>query len=201
MPEQLYSRDNIISRIKELYFEREDLRPSSASIRRLVGAAIRYFGSWRKAVESAGIDYSEILSWSKEERGKKMAKWTKESIIAKIKEIHQREEDLTAYSVMNKYLSLYNYARRKDFFGSWKKALEAAAINYYEVKKSSKTTPPGKGKKWLKSLVIQGLKDLKTQGIPVESRKQMMEKFPNLTRQLEKLFKGWNKVLEKIKEK
>ena len=57
-----WTKEKIISRIKELYDSGEDLSAgySYYAHSRLMNATVRNFGSWEKAIEAAGIDYDSI---------------------------------------------------------------------------------------------------------------------------------------------
>ncbi|MBW3622638.1 MAG: hypothetical protein KY468_04430, partial [Armatimonadetes bacterium] len=105
---------------------------------RLTSAAIRYFGSWRAAVEAAGIDYESVALVGRRRRSEKITKWTQESILEEICRLYRAGEDLTSTNVRRKHLSLYATARRKDHFGSWANALAEAGIDYATLKQQAK---------------------------------------------------------------
>lgn len=54
-----WDQERIVSRIREIHRQGGRLAHSQAPAR-LVGAALVYFGSWRQAIESAGLDYKSI---------------------------------------------------------------------------------------------------------------------------------------------
>jgi hypothetical protein len=59
---RIYERwdcERIVGRIREIHRQGGELAHSKAPAR-LVGAALVYFGSWRRAIESAGLDYKSI---------------------------------------------------------------------------------------------------------------------------------------------
>lgn len=59
---RIYERwdcDRIVSRIREIHRQGGKLAHSQAPSR-LVGAALVYFGSWRRAIETAGLDYESV---------------------------------------------------------------------------------------------------------------------------------------------
>jgi hypothetical protein len=105
---------------------------------RLTSAAIRYFGSWRAAVEASGIDYSEVAAIGRQRRAEKITKWTQERILEEIRRLRDIGEDLSSAVVRRKYLPLYATARRKEHFGSWARAVAAAGLDYNSVKQDAK---------------------------------------------------------------
>jgi len=105
---------------------------------KLTSAAIRYFGSWRAAVEAAGIDYSQVAALGRQKRAQKITKWTQERILEEIRRLYEAGEDLSSAVVRRKYLPLYATARRKEHFGSWAKAVTAAGVDYSRVKRGAK---------------------------------------------------------------
>lgn len=78
----------------------------------LYGAAVRHFGNWRNALESAGIDYKKVL------KRKPPGYWTEERVISEIKKIQQTKSNF----VRKKFPALYSAAIR--LFHSWGKAIE-----------------------------------------------------------------------------
>lgn len=89
----------------------------------LYGAAVRYFGSWKKAVEAAGFDYKVIC------KRRQPGSWSKDQIIQTIKDLKQMNSSF----VRKSNSALYNAALRN--FGSWKNAIEAAGLDYIQIKK------------------------------------------------------------------
>jgi hypothetical protein len=82
----------------------------------LVAAAIRYAGSWGKAVRLAGAKYSPRRSW------------TEESVLREIRARHRNELSLNATDVLTDDLRLAAAARR--YFGSWRAARTAAGARF-----------------------------------------------------------------------
>lgn len=90
---------------------------------RLYGAAVRCFGSWKKAVIAAGFDYPS------QSRRKLPGYWSKERVIEEILKLPEKN---SGYARKNA-AALYNAALRR--FESWKAALEAAGFDYQSVVK------------------------------------------------------------------
>ena len=81
----------------------------------LYGAALRYFGSWRSAVEAAGFDYLKIT------KRKPPGYWTKQRILAEIRALPNKRSSFAR----EKRRDLYSAAIR--FFLSWELAVEISS--------------------------------------------------------------------------
>jgi hypothetical protein len=70
-----WTKDEIVKAVKKLYAQGRDLSYNAMAARQqaLVSAAAYHFGSYRKAVERAGVDYAEVT---------RRPRWTKPKIIA-----------------------------------------------------------------------------------------------------------------------
>ena len=93
----------------------------------LVSAAAYHFGSYRAAIEAAGIDYAEIS---------RRPRWTKQSIIRLIKQARRAGEDLHWSAVTKRGDELGRAAfasLQKRLFGSWDRALHAAGLDADEI--------------------------------------------------------------------
>jgi len=91
----------------------------------LVRASERVFGTWGAAVDAAGFDYTSI---------RRYRKWTRDTIIARIRAWHAKGEDL-CWSHVSRTLdpalaAATLHARR---FSSWREALIAAGLQPDEI--------------------------------------------------------------------
>jgi hypothetical protein len=122
--------------------------------RSLVSAAAYHFGSFRNAVEAAGIDYLTVSS---------RPKWTKPAVIRVIKQARRDGKDLS-WSAVIKRKSLLRRAAyvavQKRLFGGWPRALEAAGVDA-----DSSSRYQG----WDKTLVVAELKQRSADGEPCNS--------------------------------
>jgi 5,10-methylene-tetrahydrofolate dehydrogenase/methenyl tetrahydrofolate cyclohydrolase len=115
-----WSKKKIVERILELKKAGKPLHVSAAEINYggLVGAATVYFGSWGKAIKSAGLDYTKI---------KRQKEWSKDEIVSEIKRMKREGLALsTTIPVRAKYRTLHAAAIR--YFGSWAAAMKAAKL-------------------------------------------------------------------------
>ena len=91
----------------------------------LLAAGIRYFGTWRTAIEAAGIPYDSV---------RKYRDWSKERIIETIQRLEKDGVDLSFRSMMlSKYAPMVYASIRPNHFGSWKDALTAAGLAPEEI--------------------------------------------------------------------
>jgi len=93
----------------------------------LLSAAAYHFGSYRKAVERAGIDYAEVT---------RRPRWTKQRIITLIKKGKRAGHDLHWSAVTKRRDELGRAAfasLQPRLFGRWDRALHAAGLDADEV--------------------------------------------------------------------
>ncbi|HOJ20542.1 MAG TPA: hypothetical protein PLY56_03330 [Armatimonadota bacterium] len=175
-----WSKDEIAMEIRSLYLDGEELNYTSVEKNHLalLRAACRYFGSWKDAVEFAGLDYSKI---------RKYKTWTKAKIIERIQELHRQEVDLSWRNISTKVdPALAAAAVRANRFGSWRAALEAAGLNYDEIRRY---------REWDESLVIDEVRELAEAGEPLNSR-DVQEHTPPLFHAARRRFENWDSTLE-----
>ncbi len=145
----------------------------------LLAAGIRYHGSWKTAVETAGIAYNDV---------RKYQNWSKDLIIAKIQELRQQGVDLSFRSMMlSKYNSMVYAAIRPNHFGSWKHALSAAGLTPDEVYRY---------RSWDEQTILDEIRKLKEQGADLSS-KTMDETSNPLIATARRRFGNWGNAVEK----
>ncbi len=125
MPARKWDSTLILQTIRRYKREGKDIsyNEMARSHQGLVSAANYYFGSYRKAVIAAGIDYDKI---------RRKPNWTTNKIIQVLRQAHRKKLPLNWYSV-SKRRDLLGWAGRaairKRAFGDWNKALSAAGID------------------------------------------------------------------------
>lgn len=122
--------------------------------RSLVSAAAYHFGSFKKAVVSAGIDYTGVSG---------RPKWSKPQIIQAIKAARRAGRDLSWTAVMAAKSPLRNaafVAVQKRMFGGWPRALEAAGVDADASRRYQD---------WDKTVVVADLKQLHADGTKLNS--------------------------------
>lgn len=129
-----WTNEEITAEIQRLHREGEKLW--STAVRKnhaaLFSAAVSkwHFGSWRKAIEAAGIDYEVLLAKGRKSRAASRRRWSEERVIHQIREIVRSGESLRPSLVNKQKKPLYLAAVR--LFGSWRKAVEASGYTYTE---------------------------------------------------------------------
>ncbi len=116
----IWQPEAIKKKIRELAREKKPLNVSYAEHHYggLVGAAVNFFGSWRKAIESAGFNYDKI---------KKQRNWSEEKVIKEIRKLHRQGVNLkTTREVRRIFRTLHAAAIR--YFRSWRAAVAASGI-------------------------------------------------------------------------
>lgn len=86
-------------------------------------AAERIFGSWGDAIEACGLDYSKI---------KKYKSWSRQTVIDEIRKLAKAGELLFSQNAQNNYKPLYMAAIKR--FGNWGKAIQAAGVDYKNIR-------------------------------------------------------------------
>lgn len=129
-----WTKDEIVKAVKKLHAQRRDLSYNAMARRQqaLVSAAAYHFGSYRKAVERAGVDYAEVT---------RRPRWTKQRIIALIKGSRRDGHDLHWSAVTKRRDELGRAAfasLQPRLFGSWDRALTAAGLDADDVNRYRK---------------------------------------------------------------
>jgi len=124
-PEDIYryrswDEETIIDEIRKLKKEGADLssKTMDETANPLIATARRRFGNWGNAVEKAGIDYDSV---------RRRRRWSREQIVEGIQDLRQKGVRLQSGEVRQKAPALFAAACKPRFFGSWRKALEAAS--------------------------------------------------------------------------
>jgi hypothetical protein len=132
----VWDKDQILRALRKLHRSGADLSYNALARKKqsLVSAAAYHFGSYRKAVEKAGIDYAEVT---------RRPRWTKGAIIQLIKEARRKGEDLHWSAVTSRRDELAKAAfasLQPRLFGSWDRALHGAGLDADEVNRYRKWT-------------------------------------------------------------
>jgi hypothetical protein len=124
---KLWTRERIVDRIQELNGQGVDLSWRNVSLHvdpQLAAAATKksHFGSWRDALEAAGLDYDAI---------RRYREWDDQRILRMVREFHDRGTGLNAKNMEIEDITLITAARRH--FDSWHQALSAAGLDYTSI--------------------------------------------------------------------
>jgi hypothetical protein len=140
-----WDKSDILQTLKKLHKEGRDLSYTQLAkkMQPLVSAAAYHFGSYRAAVEKAGIDYAEVV---------RRPRWTKPQIIKLIKHAKRAGDDLHWSAVTKRGDELGRAAfasLQKRLFGSWDRALHGAGLDADDISQY---------RKWGKDSIVFELK-------------------------------------------
>ncbi|MFO8061338.1 MAG: hypothetical protein R6U31_00255 [bacterium] len=108
-------------------------------------AAAEHFGSWKDAVEYAGIDYSKVRKY--------VEKWTPERVVEEIKKMKKDNIPLNFSSIEKHNASLVQKAC--DIFGSWDNTLKEAGFDPAKIRKK---------RKWSREKIIKMISERMNKG-------------------------------------
>lgn len=106
-----------------------------------------HFGSWRAAVEAAGLDYEVVK--------RRRPCWSREEIITQMRRQAACGEDLLCPQFKLRHRSLYLAACAQRYFGSWRRAIEAAGLGY-EVLREQRV--------WTRKRILRTIRQLALEG-------------------------------------
>jgi len=197
MPKRIWTMERVISDIQEMEKMGANLRHGSVQEehKRLVSAAIRYFGSWRAAVEASGVDYGMLRKSSEDVRLQKVGKWSNERIVQEIKELQSQNAEMNAVIIKNKYPALFSAAVSPRYFGNWRNALTAAGVNYDEILSKSPRGRPRRKDVWHAGLILEKIKEMAKDGANMDSD-YVSARFARLHRLATIRFGSWHAALE-----
>jgi len=116
--------------------------------RPLHSAAIYWFGSYRKAIDAAGLDYAGI-------RQSTPGRWDRESVMRELRKLHRQKVPLHHASIERQRPDLVLAAYR--YFGTYRGAVEAAGLGYDRIRVRPMPC-------WDKPRIIRQLRELKKEG-------------------------------------
>ncbi len=118
-----WTREDILLRIREMNAQGHDLLDPRFKIKNrslyLAACAHRYFGSWKRAVEAAGLDHEQM---------REGRVWTQARILRTIQGLAAQNKPLGWAFIEEHEPGIYRAARRRENFGSWAGALQAAGV-------------------------------------------------------------------------
>jgi len=174
-----WNKDAIALEILSMYESGENLNYSSVATNNLslLRAATRYFGTWEDAVLFAGLDYDSIRRYKS---------WSRDRIIARIKELHAQSVDLSWRNVcLNVDPQLAAAATKKSHFGSWREALEASGLNYDDIRKY---------REWDDHRILEMVREFHRNGKELNAKNMELEDITLITA-ARRRFDSWHKAL------
>jgi hypothetical protein len=135
-----------------------------------------------------------------------MAKWSKEIVIDKVKELKAKGEPINPHTIMTHYPKLYeamrtHFSSKRSAKEGWVEAVKAAGFNPNKEMKFKPGTPT----KWTEESILQELVNIqKSQEAPLPAN--LRKKYLGIYRAIAKKFgggsftKGWEVVKGKLDE-
>lgn len=181
----VWDKTKIRQALSKLYKQGTDLSYNALAkkMQPLVSAAAYHYGSYRRAVEEAGIDYASVI---------RRPRWTKASIIKLIKSARRAGEELHWSAVTKRRDDLGKAAfaaLQPRLFGSWDRALHAAGLDADEVNRY---------RKWDKNTVIAELRSRYRSGEALNSG-AIQRSDPGLHAAAVRHFVGYDQALRAAK--
>lgn len=174
-----WNKESIAFEIVRMFSSGENLNYANIATEQvaLLRAATRYFGSWRGAVEFAGLNYDDIRRYKS---------WSKDRIIARIRELYDQGEDLSWRHVSTQVdPQLAAAATKQKHFGSWREALTASGLDYNLIRRY---------REWDDDTIKDKLLELHRQGVDMNA-KHMEEYDITLITAARRRFDSWDKAL------
>lgn len=174
-----WSKDTIALEIRRMYEVGENLNYAAIAQEQvaLLRAATRYFGSWRLAIDYAGLNYEDIRRY-------KM--WSRDRILDRIRELNEKGEDLSWRHVSTQVdPQLAAAATKRKHFGSWRNAVSAAGLDYGQIRRY---------REWDEATITNRLKELHDQGVDLNA-KNMEEYDITLITAARRRFDSWDRAL------
>jgi len=154
MPSRVWTQEKLVAQIQQLHEEGADLSPTSMQhTHSALFASARsssHFGSWRAAIEAAGLDYGTFKRVKQQ--------WTREEILLRIRELNAQGHDLLDPRFKTRHRSLYLAACAHRYFGSWKRAVEAAGLDHEQMRE---------GRVWTPARILRTIRELAAQNKPL----------------------------------
>lgn len=177
-----WSREMIVEELREYYRRFGSFDLLGKNYPQLSVIVRQYFSSRREAIESAGFDYDTSF---------RRMKWTKERIIARIREFHDKGEDLSTVNIKKVHGSLLTVASEPMYFGSWENAIQAAGLDYDEIDRYRLANR----NVWTDARIIQEIRELDEKKEDL-SQVNIEGRFSALLAAAQKHFGNWENALK-----
>jgi len=154
MPSRVWTKEKLVTQIQQLHQEGADLSPTAMQdTHSALFASARsssHFDSWRAAIEAAGLEYITFKRIKQQ--------WTREEILSRIREMNAQGHDLLDPRFKNRHRTLYLAACAHRYFGSWKRAVQAAGLDHEQMRES---------RVWTQARILRTIQELAAQNKPL----------------------------------
>ncbi len=172
-----WSRDEVVREIRRLATEQSLLHSGyiAREFPSLLYAARKYLGGWEQAISAAGLDYGQI---------RRKRRWNKKTVIARIQELKAAGAPLHVSAIERAGGGLV--AAAVSYFGSWRKACEAAGLDYSQVRRQHQ---------WSKREIVKEIRNCHKQGLELDTTMEVRQKYRTLHAAAVRYFGGWAQAL------
>jgi hypothetical protein len=122
-----WNKQSVVAELQRRHRRQVDLSFTAQRTGGLWSAAYRHFGSYRKAVEAAGIDYASLA--------RKRGRWDRAVIVRDLRQLFRQGRNISSRSLRRTHSDLH--AAAIHWFGTYRKAIEAAALPWDKVTRRS----------------------------------------------------------------
>ncbi len=154
MPGHVWTREKLVETIRELHAAGVDLSPTAIqhthSAMFSSARSRSHFGTWRAAVEAAGLDYDGIK--------RVRQRWSRDGILQQIRTHHNNGDDLLDPDFKTAHRDLYLAASAHRYFGSWRRAITAAGLDHETMRES---------RIWTRARIIRTIQEMAAQNRPL----------------------------------
>ena len=175
-----WNRKTIVEEIRDLHAGGEELNYSSAEENHLnlVRAAAWHYGTWKRAIETAGLSYDDVS---------KYRRWSRERIVQGIRDYHAAGGDLSWLAISSSGAPALAAAAVRDNVGwdTWFEAVTAAGIDYEKI---------ARYRHWTPERVVKEIQELAEKEAPLSS-KLVQGNHPPLYNAAKRRFGQWDDAL------
>jgi len=183
MTKNKWSKEKIISAILDFKKNKKKLNSNHVQINHnlLYAAALRYFGSWEKAIGASGLNYSNVRI------KRPFRKWSKKMILEEIQNRKKQGMKIHTMAVIAQDDGLYSAAKRYFKNRSWRGVIKLAGFD--PIEESPKRI-------WTRDKLIHEIKERHAKKLPLYSYYLTKNKMAGMVGAAVFFFKSWKGAIE-----
>jgi hypothetical protein len=174
-----WTEEQVVASLRRLKRQGEDISFSARRGTDIWGAAYRQFGSYRNAVEAAGIDYESISR-------RRFTKWNPQIIRKELRELFRGGKPMNSRRLRESRPTLFSAANH--WFGSYRAAIEAAGLKYEKIRLEDPN-------RWSRENIILELRRLRREGKELHHN-AISQHMPELVTAAYRYFGTYRKAVE-----
>jgi hypothetical protein len=142
---QHWTHATLLAEIRKLHRAGKTLRRRKVPVR-LYEAGRRFFGTWERAIEKAGLNYEDVSG---------VRRWDRKKVVGRIRQLKAEGVSLDAKNIKRRFGYLYK-AAVMQFPGSWTKALRVAGYDPDDHKYRRGRWDEEKARAWARGRIEKG---------------------------------------------